>query len=149
MHFEQRTTVAAPRERVWTFVQDLGRVARCVPGVQDVEDLGDGRYRGVLKVSLGPVRLALRGDVATGARDEGTGSIALTVSAADRDAGGAVDAQVRLTVLAAGEGATTLDIDTEARVLGRIAEFGQPIIKRKADQLLTEFASNLAREVGA
>ncbi len=34
-------------------------------------------------------------------------------------------------------------IDTDLAVLGKIGEFGQPIIRKKADTLLAEFAQNL------
>jgi carbon monoxide dehydrogenase subunit G len=36
-----------------------------------------------------------------------------------------------------------VQIDTDLAVLGKIGEFGQPIIRKKADALLAEFARNL------
>jgi len=34
-------------------------------------------------------------------------------------------------------------------VMGRLGEFGQPVIKRKADQLMRDFAECLARQASA
>ena len=45
--------------------------------------------------------------------------------------------------LAPAEHGTRLSIETDLTVLGKIGEFGQPIIKKKADSLLEEFAANL------
>jgi carbon monoxide dehydrogenase subunit G len=45
--------------------------------------------------------------------------------------------------LAPVENGTRLAIETDLAVLGKIGEFGQPIIKKKADTLLEEFAANL------
>jgi len=63
MKFEHSATIAAPIERVWAFLMDVPSVAKCAPGVESVEPLGNDRYRGTLKISVGPIRLALQGDV--------------------------------------------------------------------------------------
>jgi carbon monoxide dehydrogenase subunit G len=39
---------------------------------------------------------------------------------------------------------TRVTIDTDLTVLGKIGEFGQPLIRSKADSLLAEFARNLS-----
>jgi carbon monoxide dehydrogenase subunit G len=51
--------------------------------------------------------------------------------------------------LAPGEGGTRLLIETDLAVLGKIGEFGQPVIKKKADTLLAEFARNLQSALAA
>ena len=43
----------------------------------------------------------------------------------------------------------TGQIDTDLAVLGKIGEFGQPVIKKKADGLLEEFARNLVSALAA
>ena len=47
--------VAAPIDRVWTFLSDMRRVGGCVPGVQSVEVLDPHRARWNLKVKIGPL----------------------------------------------------------------------------------------------
>ena len=42
---------------------------------------------------------------------------------------------------------TQLRIGTDLTVMGRLGEFGQASIKRKADQLIQDFAECLARQV--
>jgi carbon monoxide dehydrogenase subunit G len=37
----------------------------------------------------------------------------------------------------------------EQGILGKLGEFGQPVIRRKADTLLEEFAGNLRAALGA
>ena len=135
---------------MWAFLLDVPRVARCVPGVETVESIGEDRFRGVLKVAVGPVRLTLAGEVAITSRDEAAGIAVLRATAADKGAGGAVSADLRMTVTdGAAPDTSELQIVTEAQVMGRIGEFGQPIIKRKADQTMNEFAANLGRAIGA
>jgi carbon monoxide dehydrogenase subunit G len=72
----------------------------------------------------------------------------LRAEANDRRLGGGIRASVRLT-LAPAEVGTRVRIDTDLAVLGRIGEFGQPVIRRKADALLEEFAGNLRSALAA
>ena len=66
----------------------------------------------------------------------------MRAEANDRRLGGGIRARLSLT-LSPAEAGTRVRIDTDLAVLGKIGEFGQPIIKKKADSLLAEFARNL------
>lgn len=148
MNFEQRVTIDAPRQQVWEFVMDVPRVVRCVPGAEDVEALGNDAYRGTLKIRVGPIALALKGDVQITERDEQAGKATMRADAADKRIGGAVKASMHLALDEKSPGSTELLITTDAQVLGKIGEFGQPVIRKKADQILAEFATNLKKELG-
>ena len=45
--------------------------------------------------------------------------------------------------LAPGTSGTDVVVETDLSVLGKIGEFGQPVIRRKADALMQAFAANL------
>jgi carbon monoxide dehydrogenase subunit G len=137
--------VRAPRARVWKLVTDVPAAARCVPGVAAVTPSGAGKYRGSLLVQLGPVRLVLDGDVALTATDEGAGKASVRADAKDTRLGGTVRATMDLTLVDKGADATELRITSDVHIAGRIGEFGQPVIQRKADQLMAQFAECLAR----
>lgn len=146
MHFEQTASIPAPKERVWALLMDVPRVAACVPGVEGVEPMADDRYAGLLKVRVGPIALNLKGEITITQRDETAGTAEMVADAADKRVGGAVKSTMRLTLQGAGD-ASTLRIETDAQVLGRIGDFGQPVIKKKADQIMQDFAANLAKAV--
>jgi len=146
MKLAQTVTVKAPRDKVWGIVLDVPAAARCVPGVASVRPAGSDRYQGTLAVQIGPVRLVLDGDIAITARDEKAGTASFRADAKDSRVGGAIKATVDLA-LADRSGATDIKIATDLQVLGRLGEFGQPVIKRKADQMMGDFAECLARAV--
>jgi carbon monoxide dehydrogenase subunit G len=125
---------------------DVPSVAKCAPGVQSVEPLGDDKYRGTINVSVGPIKLALAGDVSITERDEVAHRAAMRADAADKRAGGAVKAIMNMS-LAEGTGGTELKMETDAQVMGRIGEFGQPIIRKKAEQMMGQFTENLRRAI--
>ncbi len=147
MKLQHRASVAAPRERVWDLLMDVPRVATCVPGVESVAAAGDDHYRGRFRVSVGPVRLALEGDVELAERDDAAGRAVMRASGTDARMGGGVRAVVTLSLVP--DTATDMVVDSDVQILGRIGELGQPLIKRKADEIMSTFAKNLERMVTA
>ena len=144
MNLSHTALIRAPRARVWKLITDIPTAARCVPGVAAVTPSGAGKYKGSLLVQLGPVRLVLDGDVALTATDEAAGKASVRADAKDTRLGGSVRASMDLALIEKGDN-TELRIDSDVKIAGRIGEFGQSVIQRKADQLMTQFAECLAR----
>ena len=146
MKLEHRVRIDAPAERAWALLMDVPRAAGLIPGVEAVEPVGDGRYRGRLRVQIGPVRLAFEGDIAIEGRDDAAHVATMRANGADRSSGGGVRAIVGLALTPSGD-TTELTLSTDLQLAGRIGELGQPLVKRKADQTLEAFAANLRREL--
>lgn len=126
---------------------DVPAAARLVPGVGQLTASGPDTYRGTLRVQVGPVRLALEGDVRIMARDDEAGTAAVRLDGADKRLGGGVRADVALAVT--GSSPTAVRVTSEVTILGRIGELGQPLVRRKADQVMSEFGANLQRALAA
>lgn len=147
MIFEQRVDIKAAVDRVWEFIGDIPAVSTCVPGVQAFVPVDDQTFEGALKVRVGPIAVTLRGRVVVVERDRPNLRSRLEVSAADERVGSTVKAKTTMTAIAQGPDTTQLHIHTDASVLGKLGEFGQPVLRRKADQVLREFAENVSREL--
>ena len=148
MTFTQECVIPVERERLWDFLMDVPKVARCVPGVETVETLDASVYKGSLRVQVGPIRLSLQGTMTVEEQDRAAWQARMRAEANDRRVGGGIRARMSLT-LAPGLGGTRLRIETDLAILGRIGEFGQPVIKKKADAFLDEFARNLGAALAA
>jgi uncharacterized protein len=140
--FTQECMIPVACERLWDVLMDVPTVGRCVPGVERIEAVDGSAYRGGLKIQVGPIRLSLEGTITVEEADREAWRARLRAEANDRRLGGGIRARLILT-LAPAEVGTRLRIDTDLAVLGRIGEFGQPVIRKKADTLLEEFARNL------
>jgi carbon monoxide dehydrogenase subunit G len=140
--FTQECVIPVERERLWDFLMEIPKVGRCVPGVETVEAVDGSAYKGSLRVQVGPIRLSLQGTITVEEQDRSAWRARMRAEANDRRVGGGIRARLSLT-LAPAESGTRLMIDTDLAVLGKIGEFGQPIIRKKADTLLAEFAQNL------
>ena len=148
MIFSQECVLPIERERLWDFLMDVTRVARCVPGVERVEAVDERSYQGRLGVRIGPIRLSLDGTMAVEERDPAAWRARMRADASDRRLGGGIRARMSLTLTPAADG-TRLHIETDLAILGKIGEFGQPVIKKKADALLEDFARNLKAALAA
>ena len=142
MTFTLERVIPVERERLWDFLMEVPRVALCIPGVEAIEVVDASAYRGTFKVQVGPIRLALQGTVTVEEQDRSAWRARMRAEANDRRLGGGIRARMTLT-LAPGEGGTRLHVETDLAVLGKIGEFGQPVIKKKADTILEQFARNV------
>lgn len=146
MEFNYTYKVSAPPDALWAFVTDIPSVGACIPGASDVAE-SDGAYTGTVKVRVGPVALGLAGRLSIDARDDATMRVAMTGEGADRKVPGSVRVKIEMAVEDAGGGESNLVVRSDANIMGKLGEFGQGIIKRKADGVMQEFGRNLTKRV--
>ena len=147
MKFNQRAVIPMAREPLWDFLMDVPKVARSLPGVETVSQIDDTTYQGTLKVRVGPISLNLQGKIIMEQRDRGSWRAALRAEASDRMVAGAVKGKTTMELKEIGPKETELLVETDVNILGKIGEFGQPIIRRKADQMLKEFVENIKKQL--
>jgi carbon monoxide dehydrogenase subunit G len=144
MEFEQRCTIPVAREALWRFLLDVPQMATCVPGVDSVTASGDEQYAGRMRVKVGPIQLTLQGVMTIQERDRRQWRAVTRAEANDRRVGGGVHIAAHMTLVESSPAATELVIRTQARLLGKLGEFGQPLIRKQADAIIAEFARNVA-----
>ena len=147
MDFHYTYSVKAPADRLWAFVSDVPTVGACIPGATDIRESGEGTYIGTVKVRVGPVSLGLDGKLGVEELDASARTIALTGEGADRRVPGNVRVKIRMAVSPADGDTSVLVVDSEANILGKLGEFGQGIIRRKADGMMKQFGENLTKRV--
>jgi carbon-monoxide dehydrogenase small subunit len=142
-----RRTVEDPVdvERLWSTLQDIETVARCLPGAT-IESIGpEGSVSGAIQVSIGLMRARFAGtahvrfDGASHSGEvRGTGSDRISRSRAD----GAIRFAARPAVAAGSQ----LALEITYKLGGPLAQFGRPaVVAGVVDRLLADFAQNLAR----
>ena len=148
MIIEQTISVPAPCEVVWDFVMDLSVVAQCVPGVESVERIDPDLYMGTLRTRVGPVSVRFEGKVSVVERNREVWRARLQMQGIDRRSG-SVSANTTMTLVPRENATTAMRVHIDATVFGKLGEFGQPIIRRRANQILRQFSANLANQLGS
>jgi carbon-monoxide dehydrogenase small subunit len=131
--------LSSPIEDVWAVMDDVDRLARCLPGAELTADLGDDKYRGRAKVALGPVRLAFEGLAQITSRDAEQHALALLAQGADTG-GNRTAADIGLRATATPEGGTELRAEAAVFLSGRIAQFGRALAGDVSQRLFEQFA---------
>jgi carbon monoxide dehydrogenase subunit G len=126
---------------------DVPKVAKSLPGVESVKQLDETTYEGTLKVRVGPIGLNLTGKIFLEQRDKQNWKAALRAEAADRMAAGAVRGKTSMQLRELSATQTEMEMETDVSILGKIGEFGQPIIRKKADQMLSQFVDNIKKQL--
>jgi carbon monoxide dehydrogenase subunit G len=141
---DERVVVQAPPERVWDFTMDITSMARCLPGVEKVEQLDSDTFSGSLKVRVGPVSMHFEGRIRIVERDREMLRARMEIEAADRRIKGSLRAKAMMQLEPLDDGTTVMSVHTDAAVLGKLGEFGQAVMRRKASEMLRQFATNLS-----
>jgi len=144
MNFAHRCTIPVARGALWQFLLDVPQMAACVPGVESVTASGEGQYAGRMRVKVGPIHLTLQGVMTIQERDQQQWRAVARAEANDRRIGGGVHVTAHMTLVESGPAATELAVQAQARFLGKLGEFGQPVIRKQADAVIAEFARNVA-----
>jgi carbon monoxide dehydrogenase subunit G len=147
--FTQNAQIPVAREPLWNFLMDVPKVAKSLPGVEAVSQIDDTTYEGSLKVRVGPIALNLTGKIVLEEKDKQNWRAALRAEAKDRMAAGAVNGKTRMILKEISADQTELLVESDVNILGKIGEFGQPIIRKKADSMLKEFVENIKKQLTA
>jgi carbon monoxide dehydrogenase subunit G len=143
MKLEQSFEVSAPIDQVWAALNDLERVAPCLPGAAITEHDEDGTYHGTFKVKLGPTTAAYRGTIKIESADESTHTATLKARGTDKRGQGGASATIVNTLTEHG-GATTVHAETDFTITGRLASFGRGgMMQDISNRLLRDFSTCL------
>ncbi|HTE68890.1 MAG TPA: SRPBCC family protein [Actinomycetes bacterium] len=144
MRIEHTVEVDAPLERVWALVNDIPRVAPCMPGAALTGVVDDKTYEGTVAVKLGPLRMSYKGKVVVEEIDEANHSARLAATGKDTKGAGTARASVETRMEPAGDHHTRLMVTSDVQLTGKVASFGRGgAINDVASRLFGQFADCL------
>ena len=91
--------------------------------------------------------LTLAGTLRVLEQDPAKGEARFLIEASDRKVGGAVRADLLIQLRSEEGNQTELVLNTDTTFIGRLGELGQPLIRRKANNTMQDFARNLAQQL--
>ncbi|MFN8022163.1 MAG: SRPBCC family protein [Acidimicrobiales bacterium] len=134
--------VHRPIDQTWHVLTDVERIAPCMPGAQLQEIEGD-IYRGVVKVKLGAIATAFKGQAKFVERDDANHKAVLHGEGRDTTGKGNADAMITAQLERIDDTSTKCVVSTDLRVTGKVAQFGRGIMADVSKKLMAQFADNL------
>ena len=140
-------TFEGPRARVWEILQDPDVLAKALPGTKSLTKVGDDRFQGVMKVSVGPMSAA---------------EFAISVELKDKivpetftmliDGKGAVGFTKGTATIALEEGpgpVTVMSYTSDVQIGGKIAAVGQRLLESVGKMMTRQALEALNKELKA
>jgi uncharacterized protein len=136
-------TVNRPIDETWAILTDVERIAPCLPGAELQEIEGD-TYRGVVKVKLGPISTAFKGQATFVSRNDEDHEAVLHGEGRDTGGKGNAEAMITASLEPISASVTKCVVASDIKFTGKVAQFGRlGVVRETSEKLMKQFATNL------
>jgi carbon monoxide dehydrogenase subunit G len=139
--------VSAPIEDAWDVLCDLEQVIPLMPGAQMVGREGEN-FLGKVKVKVGPVTSEFSGKVHFVEHDREQHRA--VIAGKGKESRGAGNATATVTARLHEDGdRTRVTVDSDLKVVGKLAQFGSGMLQQVSEKLLGQFVEALEAKLAA
>ena len=142
MDLENSFEVDADRATAWRVLNDVERIAPCLPGAQ-LEEIDGDQFKGSVKVKVGPVTAQYKGKAEFVEQDEAAGKVVIKGEGRDSRGAGNANALITATLHEVSADKTRVDVNTDLAITGKVAQFGRGVMADVSAKLMDQFADNL------
>jgi uncharacterized protein len=135
-------TVNRPIDETWIVLTDVERIAPCMPGAA-LEEIEGDVFRGVVKVKLGAISTAFKGQANFIERDDAAHRAVLKGEGRDTTGKGNASALITAKLESIDADTTKCFVETDLHITGKVAQFGRGIMGDVSKKLMNQFATNL------
>jgi uncharacterized protein len=147
MKIANEFTVSAPIEQAWDVLSNLEQVVPLMPGAALVGREGDD-YLGTVKVKVGPVTSEFTGKVHFVERSRDQHRAVIDGKGKEARGAGNAAATVITQLHEAGQH-TRVTVDTDLKIVGKLAQFGSGMLQQVSEKLLSQFVDSLEAKLAA
>ena len=146
MKIEKQFTIDAPQEKVWQFITTPEKAAKCIPGCEEIEIVGESKYKASIKVQVGPIKTTFNVNVET--IEERPPEFASYVTTGEEGSKASrLKAESTLSLKQLESNQTEVIYTSDINIVGRLGKFGIGIMKKKADAIGGEFVEALRSRI--
>ena len=147
MIFAGRIDLDAPAGEAWDFLIDINKFSACLPGIEDVKQIDDKTFEGVLAASVGPIsgKFSFRSTIVESRPPE---QMVVQTEGTDSVTKSTVNADMTVDLRAISESTTAMDYRADVKIKGRLAILGDMVLRATATLILQEFARRLHKGLG-
>jgi carbon monoxide dehydrogenase subunit G len=146
MLFEGKIRVKAPIQKLWDTLMEVETLRECIPGAEKIEQLDERTYDCVIKQKVGPisVRFKFRNELVnmnppTHVEMQGKGE--------DIGKAGHVTQRTTIDLKEVEGGEVEIAYHSNVTIVGKLAMFGDRIMKAKAKKVEADFTNALQEKL--
>jgi carbon monoxide dehydrogenase subunit G len=142
MKIEGKFTMKAPIQEAWDFLLAPGTLVSCIPGAEKMEPVDDKTWEGIVKQKVGPITIKLSFTQSLTELDPPKHVKAVGRGSAAGGAGTfSQETIVDMKEIAGGE--VEIAYSSNVSMVGRLATFGERIMRAKVYKIGEQFIQNL------
>jgi carbon monoxide dehydrogenase subunit G len=147
MIFDGKIDLEVPAQEAWDFLIDINKFSTCLPGIDEVKQIDDKTFDGVISATVGPIsgRFNFRSTILESrppeqmvVRTEGTDSVTKS----------RVNADMTVDLRSVSETKSQMGYKADVQVQGRLAILGDMVLRATATLILQEFTRRLRKALG-
>jgi carbon monoxide dehydrogenase subunit G len=138
-------TLPLSPDELFDVLLDVERVAPCIPGAS-LESVEGDVYHASVKLKVGPVTAGYKGTVRFLEIDREQRTAVMKAAGTETRGQGKAEATIRASVVG-DERESTLTMDTDLAIRGRVAQFGRGVLSDVSENLMNQFAENLKAQM--
>jgi carbon monoxide dehydrogenase subunit G len=142
MLVEQKFRVKAPIQKVWEFILDPQKIGSCVPGCERIEVTGDNVYESSVRVRVGLISLTMKSKTTVTEKDPPRHLKSVT-EGQDALKAGTIHQESVVDLKEVSPNEVEVFYSANTRVVGKLATFGEKIMRATAKKLGDQLAENI------
>lgn len=146
MLLEGEVKLNAPIQKLWEAMLEPETLRECVPGAEIIERLDDRTYDCMVKQKVGPISVKFKFKV-TLTKLEPPTHIEMEGEGEDIGKAGRVTQRTSIDFEETEDGEVKVSYKCQANIVGKLAMFGDRILKAKAKKLEAEFTKSLQEKL--
>ena len=148
MIFAGKIDLDVPVARTWDFLIDINKFSSCLPGLQEVKQIDDKTFDGVIAANVGPIsgKFSFRAMIVESRAPE---QMVVKTQGTDSVTKSSVNADMTVDLRRIAENETVMDYRADIKIKGRLAILGDMVLRATATLILQEFTKRLRQGVGA
>ncbi|MBN1253911.1 MAG: SRPBCC family protein [Deltaproteobacteria bacterium] len=146
MIIEGKFTVKAPIKKLWDTLFDMEALAACLPGAEKIEKIDDTTYDATIKQKVGVVKVKMKGRQVLTKVDAPT-HLEMEGEAEDITKLGRLKDKVTMDLKEIGGGEVEISYAVDVSMGGKLAMFGDRILRAKSKEVEKEFTKNLQEKL--
>lgn len=147
MIFDGKIDLDVPTQKAWDFLIDINKFSTCLPGIDEVKQVDDKTFDGVISATVGPIsgKFNFRSTILESRPPE---QMVVHTEGSDSVTKSTVNADMTVDLRSISETKSQMDYRADVKIQGRLGILGDMVLRATATLILQEFTRRLRKGLG-
>ena len=147
MILDGKIDLDVPVEKAWDFLIDIDKFSTCLPGIDEVRQIDNKRFDGVISATVGPIsgKFNFRSTIVESRPPE---QMVVKTEGTDTVTKSTVNADMTVDLRRISDSKSQMDYKADVKIKGRLGILGDMVLRATATLILQEFTKRLHKGLG-